>query len=59
MRNKIDGESESRKRKTQELQSLINEKKMELERLQKEYDLLLKVTDEQKLLIDKLTNNES
>ena len=59
VRNKIEGESESRKRKAQELQSLLNEKKMELERLQTEYELLLKVTAEQKLLIDKLTNNES
>nr|ABR27264.1 hypothetical protein [Nyctotherus ovalis] len=59
VRNKIEGESESRKRKAQELQSLINEKKMELERLQTEYELLLKVTAGQKLLIDKLTNNES
>jgi len=59
MRNKIEGEAENRKRKAQELQSLLNEKKMELERLQSQYESLLKVSAEQKLLIDKLTNNES
>ena len=59
MRNKIEGEAENRKRKAQEFQSLLNEKKMELERLQAQYESLLKVSAEQKLLIDKLTNNES
>ena len=59
MRNKIEGEAESRKKKAQELQSLINERKMELERLQSQHESLLKVSAEQKLLIDKLTNNES
>ncbi len=59
MRNKIEGEGENRKKKAQEFQSLINEKKMELERLQAEYESLLRVTSEQKLLIDKLSNNES
>ena len=59
MRNKIEGEAESRKKKAQELQSLTNERKLELERLQSQYESLLKVSAEQKLLIDKLTNNES
>ena len=58
-RNKIEGEEDQRRRKEQELKTLINEKKMELERLTVEYESLAKVEAEQKLMIDKLSNNES
>lgn len=57
-RNRIEGEADARKKKKQELQTLINEKKMELERLNAQYDSLTKVEVEQKTLIEKLSNNE-
>mmetsp|Transcript_11912 Transcript_11912/g.8688 ORF Transcript_11912/g.8688 Transcript_11912/m.8688 type:complete len:102 (+) Transcript_11912:107-412(+) len=58
-RNKIEGEEDSRRKKEQELKTLINEKKMELERLIYQHETLLKVENEQKLTIEKLSNNES
>ena len=58
-RNKIEGEEDQRRSKEQELKTLINEKRMELERLTVEFDSLAKVEAEQKLMIDKLSNNES
>jgi len=38
---------------------MINEKKAELERLNAQYDSMVRVEAEQKVLIDKLTNNEA
>jgi hypothetical protein len=38
---------------------MINEKKAELERLNAQYDSMVRVEAEQKALIDKLTNNEA
>eukprot|EP00347_Sterkiella_histriomuscorum_P012613 403367897 len=58
-RNKIEGEEDNRKKREQELKTLINEKKMELERLTYQHDSLQKVANEQKLTIEKLSNNES
>lgn len=58
-RNKIEGEEDNRRKREQELKTLINEKKMELERLTYQYDSLQKVANEQKLTIEKLSNNES
>ena len=61
-----DGAAESRppaaqvrKRKQAELQAIISEKKAELERLNTQYDSLVRVDAEQKALIEKLTNNEA
>ena len=48
-----------RKRKQVELQAIISEKKAELERLNTQYDSLVRVDAEQKALIEKLTNNEA
>ena len=48
-----------RKRKQVELQAIISEKKAELDRLNTQYDSLVRVDAEQKALIEKLTNNES
>lgn len=42
-----------------ELNNLLNEKKGELERYKIEYESLAKVEQEQKTLINKLSNNES
>lgn len=58
-RNKAEGEAETRKKKQQELQFLINEKLGELERYTYQLDSLTKVETEQKLLIEKLRNNEA
>lgn len=58
-RNKIEGEEDNRRKKEQELKTLINEKKMMLERLTFEYESLCKVENDQKLTIEKLSNNES
>ena len=58
-RNKIEGEEDNRRKKEQELKSLINEKKMILERLTYEYESLTKVDTEQQRTIEKLSNNES
>ena len=58
-RNKIEGEEDNRRKKEQELKTQINEKRMMLERLNYQYDSLQKVENEQKLTIEKLSNNES
>jgi len=50
---------EVRKRRTAELQALINEKKAGLERLQLQYESLRKVDAEQKATIERLSNNEA
>ena len=57
-RNKVEGEEDNRRKREQELRTLINEKKMMLERLNYQYDSLQKVANEQKLTIEKLSNNE-
>ena len=58
-RNKIEGEEDNRRKREQELKTLINEKKMMLERLTYQHESLTKVENEQKLTIEKLSNNES
>jgi len=57
--NRVDSEQEVRKRKQLELQAMINEKKAELERMNAQYDSLMRVEAEQKAMIEKLTNNEA
>lgn len=57
-RNKIEGEEDNRRKKEQELKTLVNEKKMMLERLTYQFESLQKVANEQKLTIEKLSNNE-
>ena len=51
-------EIESRSKREQELKVLIREKKEELERLKYQRESLLKIEQEQKLTIEKLSNNE-
>jgi len=41
------------------LKTQINEKRLMLERLTYEYDSLVKVQNEQKIALEKLSNNES
>ena len=58
-RNKVEGEEENRIKRQQELKTLINEKKMELERLSFQLQSLQRVEAEQKTIIEKLNNNET
>ena len=58
-RNKVDSEEENRKRRKDELRAQINEDLVELQRLQAEHSSLVQVETEQRLLIDKLSNNEA
>ena len=57
-RNKIEGEEDNRRKREQDLKTLVNEKKMMLERLTYQFESLQKVANEQKLTIEKLSNNE-
>jgi intraflagellar transport protein 20 len=59
LRNQVDSEPEARKKKQQELQFLINEKLAELERYTYQLESLQKVEEEQRMLIEKLRNNEA
>ena len=56
--NRVDSEPDVRKRKQIELQSMVHEKKAELERLNAHYESLMRIDSEQKALIDRLQNNE-
>ena len=56
-RNKVESESENRKKKMMELNNLLNEKKCEQERYAIELESLQKVEAEQRILIEKLSNN--
>ena len=58
-RNKIEGEEDNRRKKEQEYKTLINERRLLLERLTFEFESLQKVENEQKSTIEKLSNNES
>ena len=57
-RNQLYEEIESRAKREQELKVLIREKKEELERLKYQSASLLKIETEQKIVIEKLSNNE-
>ena len=52
--NRVDHEKEVRKRKQLEVQTMINEKKAELERLTTQHESLMRVEMEQKALIEKV-----
>ena len=57
-RNQLYEEIESKSKREQELKVLIREKKEELERLKYQTASLLKIETEQKIVIEKLSNNE-
>ena len=57
-RNQLYEEVESRGKREQELKVLIREKKEELERLKYQSKSLLKIEAEQKMTIEKLSNND-
>mmetsp|Transcript_31254 Transcript_31254/g.81989 ORF Transcript_31254/g.81989 Transcript_31254/m.81989 type:complete len:106 (+) Transcript_31254:416-733(+) len=58
LRNKVNSESENRKKRVTELQLQLTEKQAELDRLQAQMDSLVKVESEQALMLDKLKNSE-
>eukprot|EP01116_Phalansterium_solitarium_P017911 TRINITY_DN4553_c0_g1_i2.p1 TRINITY_DN4553_c0_g1~~TRINITY_DN4553_c0_g1_i2.p1 ORF type:complete len:129 (-),score=37.93 TRINITY_DN4553_c0_g1_i2:157-543(-) len=58
LRNQVESEADLRKRKQRELEALINEKKAELDRYMKQLDSISRVEQEQKILLEKLSNNE-
>ena len=57
-RNQLYEEVETREKREQELKGLIREKKEELERLKYQSESLLKIEAEQKMTIEKLSNND-
>lgn len=59
MRHSVDNEVEVRKKKQQELQFMISEKMAELERYSYQLESLSKVENEQRMLIERLRNNEA
>ena len=59
IRNQVENESENRKKKQQELEQLINEKRAELERYTYQLESLMKVEEEQRQRIERLRNNEA
>ena len=59
IRNQLENESENRKKKQQELDQLINEKRAELERYMYQLESLAKVEEKQRKTIERLRNNEA
>lgn len=59
LRSRTESEAEVRKRKQREIKAQVMEKKAELERLKAQHDSLLKVEQNQKNLIERLSNNEA
>jgi len=57
-RNQLYEEIESRDKREQELKVLIREKKEELERLKFQNSSLMKIENEQRMIIEKLSNND-
>jgi intraflagellar transport protein 20 len=57
-RNQLYEEVESREKREQELKVLAREKKEELERLKFQYNSLIKIENEQRMIIEKLSNND-
>jgi hypothetical protein len=58
IRNIVEGEKETRRRKQRELQALVDEKAAELSRMNSELDSLTRIQEEQQELISCLVNNE-
>eukprot|EP00694_Reclinomonas_americana_P003738 EC790673.1.p2 GENE.EC790673.1~~EC790673.1.p2 ORF type:complete len:117 (+),score=46.53 EC790673.1:76-426(+) len=58
IRNQAEGVIEIRKRKEEELRAVIHERQVELERLTAEYESMVKLGQEQRVLIERLSNSE-
>jgi len=58
MRNRVASEIETRKSREKELQALIDQKQLELDRQIAYYESLKKVEQEQRTVLDKLTKSE-
>ena len=59
IRNQLENEAENRKKKQQELELMINEKRAELERYLYQLESLTKVEEDQRKQIERLRNNEA
>ncbi len=57
-RNQLYEEIESREKREQELKVLIREKKEELERLKFQHSSLVKIENDQRMIIERLSNND-
>lgn len=58
-RMRAEGQDDEIRKKQMEYRTTIRERKLELERLNKEFESLQRVEGEQKAMIDKLSNNEA
>jgi len=58
MRNRVASEVETRISRENELQALIDQKQLELDRQIAYYESLKKVEQEQRMMLDKLTKSE-
>ena len=58
-RNKVESEQENRVRQKRLLMALIAEKEAELQRYDAQYESLRKVDQDQRGMIEKLSNNEA
>mmetsp|Transcript_7764 Transcript_7764/g.11316 ORF Transcript_7764/g.11316 Transcript_7764/m.11316 type:complete len:132 (+) Transcript_7764:97-492(+) len=58
-RNQVEHEQDTRNRKKKQLLTIISDMKQALERYKKQHDSLLKVSQEQSALIEKLSQNEA
>jgi hypothetical protein len=57
-RNLVEAEREARSRKVREVQAQIGERAAELARLNAEFDSLARIEQEQREMLDRLSNNE-
>lgn len=57
-KNRLYEEEASRESREQEIKQMIKEKRQELDRLKFQYQSLLKIENEQKMIIEKLSNND-
>ena len=58
-RNQVEHEQDTRNRKKKQLQTIIGDMKQALARYSKQHESLLKVSQEQGILIEKLSQNEA
>ncbi len=58
-RNQVEHEQDTRTRKKKQLMTIVSDMKQALERYKKQYESLLKVSQEQTMLIEKLSQNEA
>ena len=57
-KSKLESIEETKKKKIMELSKLLNERESELLRYENEYQSLIKIDQEQQILIERLINNQ-